>query len=179
WLAGRLRPLDEKAAERAAMMSSLIDDTIDEVRSIALRLRPGILDDLGLVEALEWYAADFERRTGITCTFAVEGVIPVISDTLATAAYRISQEALTNVVRHAAADQVSLSLEAEDSLLILTVEDYGRGFILDDLVGVAGLGVAGMRERAVLVGGSLEVISQPNQGTIVVFRAPLKWDEKS
>lgn len=179
WLADRLRPVDEKATERASMMSSLIDDTIDEVRSIALRLRPRILDDLGLVEALEWYTSDFERRTGITCALISEGAVPGISNTLATAAYRISQEAMTNIVRHAAADQVTISIVVEDLLLCLYVEDDGCGFILDDLVGVAGLGVAGMRERAVLVGGSLEVISQPNQGTIVVFRAPLKWDEKS
>ena len=179
WLVDRLRPLDEKAAERASMMSSLIDDTIDEVRSIALRLRPGILDDLGLVEALEWYAADFERRTGITCAFTVCGDMPSISDTLATASYRISQEALTNVVRHAAADQVTMSLVVEEYLLILTVEDAGCGFCTDNLSKVVGIGVAGMRERAVLVGGELEVSSRLGQGTRVVFKAPFKWEEKS
>ncbi|MEA3333354.1 MAG: PAS domain S-box protein [Pseudomonadota bacterium] len=179
WLGDRLRLVDEKAVERAAMMCSLIDDTIDEVRSIALRLRPGILDDLGLVEALEWYAADFERRTGITCAFTVEGDVPAISDTLATAAYRISQEVLTNVARHAAADQVFMSLVAEELSLVLTVEDDGCGFLLDKLPEVVGLGVAGMRERAVLVGGFLEILSSPDQGTMVVFKAPYKWEEKS
>ena len=179
WLAERLRPVDLKAAERASMMSSLIDDTIDEVRSIALRLRPGILDDLGLLEALEWYAADFERRIGIICAFKSDGDIPHLSDALATAAYRISQEALTNVARHAEADQVTISLVIEKSSLSVIVEDDGCGFMLDSLSEMAGLGVAGMRERAVLVGGLLEVFSQPGQGTRVVFRAPFKWDDKS
>ncbi len=179
WLTERLRPLDEKAADRASMMSSLIDDTIDEVRSIALRLRPGILDDLGLLEALEWYAADFERRLGVICAFKSEGEIPHFGEALATAAYRISQEALTNVARHAEADQVTISLVVEESTLRVTVEDDGCGFRLDRLPEMAGLGVAGMRERAVLVGGFLEVFSQPGQGTRIVFRAPFKWDDKT
>lgn len=179
WLAERVRLLDEKAAARASMMSSLIDDTIDEVRSIALRLRPGILDDLGLLEALEWYAADFERRVGVICAFSSEGEIPHLSDALATAAYRISQEALTNVARHAEADQVSISLVVDQFGLTITVADDGSGFRLESLSELAGLGVAGMRERATLVGGLLEVFSAPGQGTRVVFKAPSKWDDKS
>lgn len=179
WLAERVRLLDEKAADRASMMSSLIDDTIDEVRSIALRLRPGILDDLGLLEALEWYAADFERRVGVICAFSSEGEIPHLSDALATAAYRISQEALTNVARHAEADQVSISLVADQFGLTITVVDDGSGFRLESLSELTGLGVAGMRERATLVGGLLEVFSTPGQGTRVVFKAPSKWDDKS
>ncbi|MCD6293180.1 MAG: PAS domain S-box protein [Deltaproteobacteria bacterium] len=179
WLAERLRPLDAKAADRALMMGSLVDDTIDEVRSIALRLRPGILDDLGLVEALEWYAADFERRVGIICAFKSEGEIPPLSNVLATAAYRISQEALTNVARHAEADQVSMFLVVEKSWLKVVVKDDGRGFISHKTAGTAGLGVTGMRERAALVGGFLEISSGCGQGCKVVFRAPLKWDDKS
>lgn len=170
WLEERLRQKDPQAAQRALAMSGLIDKTIDEVRSIALRLRPGILDDLGLVDALEWYAADFERRTGIACAFKRDE-IPPISGELATAAYRIAQEALTNVARHADADQATLALSLYEGVLTLTIHDDGRGFEPRDLSESKGLGVAGMRERAVLVGGLLEVKSKPDQGTMIIFTA--------
>ncbi len=168
WLEERLREIDPPAARRAAAMSGLIDQTIDEVRSIALRLRPGILDDLGLVDALEWYAADFERRTGIACAFKRDD-LPPIDGELATAAYRIAQEALTNVARHAAADQATLILTAHEKMLALKIRDNGRGFNLNDLSESKGLGVAGMRERAALVNGVLEVNSAPGQGTEISF----------
>ena len=168
WLEERLRHTDPPAAQRALAMSALIDQTIDEVRSIALRLRPGILDDLGLVDALEWYAADFERRTGIACAFKRDE-IPPIGNELATAAYRIAQEALTNVARHADADQAVLALSVHEGVLTLSVRDDGRGFNLRDLSESKGLGVAGMRERAVLIGGILEVKSTPGQGTEITF----------
>ncbi len=176
WLQGRLAKLDEEAARRALTMSSLIDDAIDEVRGIALRLRPGILDDLGLVDALEWYAADFERRTGISCTCKC-GEVPPLGNLLATAAYRIAQEALTNVARHAAAEQVQVELEVRGGFLQLRIVDDGRGFAPGCLREAAGLGVAGMRERAGLVGGSLTVTSRPGAGTRVVFQVLLAGQE--
>ncbi len=177
WLEGRLRSVDGKAAERAAMMTSLIDDTIDEVRSIALRLRPGILDDLGLVEALEWYTADFERRTGIACTCNVEGEVPELNDRLATAAYRISQEALTNVARHSQADQVKISLVVDATQLRMVITDDGCGFVADVAMATGGLGIAGMRERAILIGGSFEIVSEPGRGTRISFRAKVGEEE--
>jgi signal transduction histidine kinase len=177
WLDDRLQAIDAKAAERAAMMTSLIDDTIDEVRSIALRLRPGILDDLGLVDALEWYAADFERRTGIACTCSVAGEIPELNDSLATAAYRISQEVLTNVARHSQADQVKISLIVEADQFRMMITDDGCGFIADVAAETGGLGIAGMRERATLIGGSFEIVSEPGRGTRISFRAKVGEDE--
>jgi len=177
WLGDRLRPVDAKAADRAAMMTSLIDETIDEVRSIALRLRPGILDDLGLVEALEWYAADFERRTGIACTCSVTGEIPELEDSLATAAYRISQEALTNVARHSQAEQVTITLAVESGLLRMVITDDGCGFITGAACEAGGLGIAGMRERATLIAGFFEIFSAPGRGTRISFRARIREDE--
>jgi len=177
WLEARLQAAgDPEAARRALTMSSLIDDAIDEVRGIALRLRPGILDDLGLVDALEWYAADFERRTGISCTFR-HGEIPPLGNLLSTAAYRIAQEALTNVARHAAAEQVAVELRAADGFLELQIVDDGRGFAPQRLGEAEGLGVAGMRERAGLVGGSLTVVSRPGAGTRVTFKVLLAGQE--
>jgi signal transduction histidine kinase len=154
-------------------MCELIDKTIEEVRGIAIRLRPGVLDTLGLVDALEWYATDFERRTAISCTFDPAGV-PAVTDALATAAYRIAQEALTNVARHSGANRVHLALAADNGHLVLSVADDGCGFNTAVLNETEALGVAGMRERAVLVGGELFVFSTPGAGSRVEFRVPLK-----
>ena len=172
WMHHRLGETDPQAAARALNMGSLIDKTIEEVRSIAVRLRPGVLDRLGLVDALEWYTSDFEKRTGVTCIFERDGV-PAISDTVATAAYRIAQEALTNVVRHAQASCVNVVLHGENGLLHLSVLDNGRGFNPLELSEVEGLGVLGMRERASLVGGDLVVKSVLGQGTQVHLKVAI------
>jgi PAS domain S-box-containing protein len=172
WLSERLQEADAQAGERAAGMCCLIDRGIKEVREMAVRLRPGVLDRLGLVDALEWYATDFERRTGITCLFEPNGA-PLIPDKVATAAYRIAQEALTNVVRHTNANLVNMILQAEDGVLTLIVADNGQGFDPAKLPEEEGLGIAGMRERASLVGGELEVQSQAGKGTSVYFRVPV------
>lgn len=172
WLSNRLKATDTQAAERTLTMCDLIDKTIEEVRNMAIRLRPGILDDLGLVDALEWYTTDFERRTGITCVFEHLNV-PSINDTVATAAYRITQEALTNVARHAFASHAKVALRSDEGLLTLMAIDNGKGFDTSRLSETEALGVAGMRERAGLVGGVLEVQSQPGKGTRVNFIVPL------
>jgi PAS domain S-box-containing protein len=172
WLSERLRPQDPKACDRALAMCQLIDHTIDEVRSLATRLRPGVLDDLGLLDALDWYIADFEKRTGITCIFKHRNV-PEVDGIGATAAYRIAQEALTNVTRHAAATEVKVSLQLQKGALTLAVVDNGRGFNLKEIAATECLGLAGMRERASLLGGSLEIRSRPGRGTRVCFTLPV------
>jgi len=172
WLNERLKTIDPRAAARALTMVGLIDKNIEDVRGLAVRLRPGVLDDLGLVDALEWVTADFERRTGILCLFDHDP-IPEVGEALATAAYRIAQEALTNAARHAGAAQVKVQLRIEDQSLALTVSDNGKGFDpLQESVS-QGLGMAGMRERAGLIGGSLTVVSKPGAGATVLFRVPL------
>ncbi|MCX5891785.1 MAG: PAS domain S-box protein [Deltaproteobacteria bacterium] len=177
WMQDRLAGPDPKAAERALTMGKLIDRTIEEVRSLAVRLRPGVLDRLGLVDALEWFTSDFERRTGITCIFE-HSQVPGIKDKVATAAYRIAQEALTNVVRHAQASCVNVVLQGQNGALSLTVTDNGRGFNPAGLSEREGLGLLGMRERASLVGGDLEVNSGVGQGARVFFKVPLDDSEK-
>jgi PAS domain S-box-containing protein len=172
WLNARLRPIDPQASDRALAMCQLIDHTIDEVRSLATRLRPGVLDDLGLLDALEWYITDFEKRTGIVCIFKHRNV-PEVDGIGATAAYRIAQEALTNVTRHAGATQVKVSLQPERGALTLAVVDNGRGFDPKEIAAFECLGLAGMRERASLLGGSLEIRSRPGKGTRVCFRLPM------
>ena len=171
WMQERLKGIDAKASERALTMCQLIDKNIEDVRGMAFRLRPGVLD-LGLVDALEWYTTDFERRTEITCVFEYSD-IPRLSETVATAAYRITQEAMTNVARHAFASRIEVILNSPNGNLTLAVVDDGRGFNPNDLSDSEGLGVAGMRERAGLVGGKLAVDSQVDKGTRVLFSVPV------
>jgi PAS domain S-box-containing protein len=173
WMYERLKKTDSEASERALTMCGLIDKNIEDVRGMAFRLRPGVLDDLGLVDALEWYTADFERRTEIACVFEHKDV-PGLNEGISTAAYRIAQEALTNVARHASAGRVDVALKSKNGLLTLAVVDDGMGFNAQDLTPESeGLGVAGMRERATLVGGALEVHARPKKGTQVYFKVPI------
>jgi len=177
WLKSRLKKTDEKAAGRVATMCDLIDNTIEDVRGLALRLRPGVLDNLGLVDALEWYTADFERRTGIACLFE-HGDIPQIPETVSTAAYRITQEALTNVARHAVATRVFVILRNTGHILTLTAVDDGCGFNPNEVSELEALGLVGMRERAALVGGVLDVQSDAGGGTRVIFKVPIESNGK-
>jgi PAS domain S-box-containing protein len=172
WFQERLQDANKDGAERAQAMCKLIDTTLEEVRLMAIRLRPGVLDHLGLVDALEWYTADFERRTEVSCVFE-HGRVPDTDEAVATAAYRITQEALTNVARHAVAKHVTVNLQADKNRLLLTIIDDGIGFDMAMLEDSEGLGVAGMRERAALLGGELDMEASTGKGTTVYFNVPL------
>ena len=168
WIRNRVGKSDQIAAARALTMCELIDKTIEEVRGLAIRLRPGVLDHLGLVEAIEWYTSDYERRYDITCVFEHnEG--PEIRGNIATAAYRITQEALTNVARHSAATRADVSLTINNGQLNLSIRDNGRGFMPDALGEDEGLGLTNMYERAKLVGGITTIQSQQGKGTWIDF----------
>lgn len=171
----RLCDNDIQGSQRAERMCQLIDTTIDEVRGMAIRLRPGVLDDLGLIDALEWYTADFEKRTGITCIFEHHNKDVILPNTLTTAAYRIAQEALTNAARYANSQSIDVSLVI-DSTFVLTIRDYGQGFNTTLLNQTEGLGIAGMQERASLTGGTLSVASIIGEGTTIQFTtSPGGW----
>jgi len=172
WLRDRLKDADPAASLQARAMCGVIDKAIDEVRGIATRLRPGTLDHLGLVDALDWYLRDFEKRTRIRCAYRHFGS-PRIADKVATAAYRIAQESLTNVARHSGASRVDVSLRVEEGVLHLSVEDDGTGVDPERLGESKGLGVIGMRERASLIGGALSIGSRPGGGTRIDLRVPL------
>ncbi|MBW2302562.1 MAG: PAS domain-containing protein [Deltaproteobacteria bacterium] len=172
WIRQKTRDISMEVADRAKNMCDLIDKTIDDVRGLSVRLRPGVLDDLGLIPALEWYTRDFEKRTGLSCSFSCHDV-PNLDDTLSTAAYRITQEALTNVARHALATRVQVDLRRQDGFLALTITDNGRGFDPKTHSESDCLGIAGMRERANLVGGSLDIQFNSGKGTRVIFRVPV------
>jgi signal transduction histidine kinase/ABC-type amino acid transport substrate-binding protein len=151
------------AADLSALGQS-VDTIIKSVREIAMELRPGVLDSLGLDAAVEWRAEDFQKRSGIRCR--LERLDPVVLDAgRATCLFRVLQEALTNVVRHAAATQVIISLEASKGSVELRVEDDGKG--VHEVQAVSGLGVLGMKERVSQFGGTLLIEGRRNGGTRV------------
>lgn len=164
-----------EAGKRAARMTALIDDTIMDVRDMAFRLRPRVLDDLGLVDALESLLSDFERRSNVACVFTHDR-IPPVNDTLATAVYRIGQEAVTNALRHSHATTITVKLSFENGWLKLSVADNGCGFPVDQVSGREKLGLEGMKERAALVGGQLTITSAPDNGTRICCTIHIKED---
>ncbi|MCA9537386.1 MAG: sensor histidine kinase [Myxococcales bacterium] len=141
------------------------------VRNLLVRLRPRVLDDLGFVAAAEWLAHQTDELPGQRCTFMAEPDLPELDADGATAAFRVLQEALTNAIRHAAADHIKVRLAAEAGGLKLTITDDGQGFDAADASG-GGMGQLGMRERARAQGGRLEIRSAPGQGTRVILKLP-------
>jgi PAS domain S-box-containing protein len=159
--------------DRIVATSALADQTAEAVRRIAVELRPGILDRLGLVPTLHAEARRFNERTGIACGVHAPGLMPALSAEGATALYRICQEALTNVMRHASAKNVVIRIGADARGIILEIEDDGRGFDQHAFAGVRGLGLAGMVERARALGGDVSFRRREEGGTIVVARIPV------
>ena len=162
-----------EAEERLADARALVDDTISRVRQIAADLRPGVLDDFGLATALEWYAERVERRTGLVVAVQTSGDAETVPDEIATASFRIAQEALTNVARHARAETVRVSLTVGPDAVRLRVEDDGVGLDPATLDGRRSLGVLGMRERARAQGGALSFEGAPGEGAAVAVTFPL------
>ncbi|MES2568569.1 MAG: sensor histidine kinase, partial [Verrucomicrobiota bacterium] len=158
--------------ERLDRMLRLIDTTIERSRKICTELRSGVLDELGLVAALEWQAQEFEERTNIFCSLSLPIADPPLDYQRATTVFRIFQEVLTNIARHADATEVDVRLEMAGELMTLRVSDNGRGISKSEIAGATGLGLLGMRERALGAGGSVSICGEPGQGTIVVLQLP-------
>jgi PAS domain S-box-containing protein len=173
WLKKHFASSPDQAADRAEKMSFLIDKTIQDVRDMAYRLRPRVLDDLGLPDALESLVSDFEKRSNVSCVFHHDP-IPKIDKTLATALYRIGQEAVTNAIRHADATTIIVELRTDAQGLILTVEDNGNGFDPAPGTRQTGFGLEGMMERASLAGGSLEIRSEKGRGTCITCKVNME-----
>jgi PAS domain S-box-containing protein len=160
--------------DRLRSMSEATDEIIEAVRRISAELRPGVLDDLGLVAALEWQARDFEARTGTTCTVEASGVDDVeLEPQITTAVFRICQEALTNVARHAHATSVEVTLARTHDGLELQVKDDGDGIDEDALYRPTSLGLLGIRERARRLGGWARVGPAEPRGTVVKLVLPI------
>lgn len=152
---------------------ALVDTTIQSVRRIATELRPVVLDQLGLVPAIEWQAREFQSRTAIQCTLDIYLRSVSLSQAGSTAMFRIFQEILTNVARHARASAVNINLQEQAGALVLEVRDNGRGVTDAELSNPKSLGLVGMRERALLLGGETTIKGTPGKGTTVKVRIPL------
>jgi PAS domain S-box-containing protein len=174
WMARHLPATEEKVLARLAESILSINDGVKTVRKICSGLRPGVLDDLGLAAAIEWQASEFASRNDIACLVTVPPVDLHLDGDRATATFRIFQECLTNVIRHAQATSVRVDLCQEEGYILLIVEDDGVGFRESDLSNTLGsLGLLGMKERAQFCGGDLQISSSPGRGTTVTVRVPV------
>ena len=172
WLEGRL-PTNSGAFRLGDVsITARIDETMEIVRRIASELRPSVLDQLGLEAAIEWLVQESAKRTGIVVSLHAEE-FPRLPDQVASHAFRIIQEALTNVTRHSRATRVDVTVRHLGSTIILGVEDNGVGIQPQSLSGPRSLGLLGMRERAVACGGTLLIRGQPGEGTAIIVTIPV------
>lgn len=165
WLKGKCVGLDPTVVDRLTAALALVERTVEALRRISEDLRPRMLDDLGLAAAVEHHVNQFSERTGILCDLTMNREEFEIDGRLATALFRVVQEALTNVARHAGADRVSIQIEEQGDGIGLEVRDDGRGFAEGGSRKTFGL--LGMRERAKMLGGRLDIHSAPGQGTTI------------
>ncbi|MRR14861.1 MAG: PAS domain S-box protein [Deltaproteobacteria bacterium] len=173
WLMSHLSAGDKGIRDKTRSMSDLVDATIESVHNISTELRPSLLDDLGLPAAIEWQAADFQKRSGIRCQAHIVGPKSVIDKELATAVFRIFQETLTNIARHAKATLCKVNLTENEKELCLEVTDNGVGITQWQVDDPRSFGMIGMRERAHLWGGTVHVRNAKPSGTTVRVLIPL------
>ena len=168
--------LDE-VGQKIDEMIQLVDATIETVRRISAELRPSILDDLGLIPALRWQTDQFRKRTGMETNFDSSLETIDLTAQRSTAVYRIFEEALTNIMRHAGATRVDVKLERDNGNLILTIRDNGRGITVAEKTDRSSLGLLSMRERANLIGGQIDITGNEGEGTIVMARFPITGEQ--
>jgi two-component system sensor histidine kinase UhpB len=166
----------EKAQQQVQELRKLTAQALEDVRRVALDLRPTILDDLGLAAALEWRVDEFNQASDLKTTIEVDGLSGRLPRDIELVFYRVGQEALSNIARHAQAQHVSLRLRQAPTSLTLEINDDGRGFnpAAKAVNGTAGLGLLGMRERLASIQGSLLIESTPGRGTRILAQAPLE-----
>jgi len=172
-LSGALHAEDPAVAARIDAMRSIVDGTVASTRRIASDLRPMLLDDLGVVAAAQWLAEGFQKRYGIACDLQVDPPEFELADPQATSVYRILQEALTNVARHAQASRVEITLRRTDAGVSLAVRDDGRGFDAAKSARPNAFGLVGLRERAYLVDGTIRIDTAPGRGTAIEVAIPV------
>ncbi len=179
WLGNQLSEKRDALAHKVEGMKQQIDMTIKSVRRIATELRPTLLDDLGLGAAIEWLAADFSAKTGIAVDLDLAGAGSARGEARATALFRITQECLTNVARHAAATRLCISLRVDGDVLELAVADNGKGMAEDAAAKRGSHGLIGIRERAIMLGAEATFVSSPGAGTAVRVAIPLDRQTKT
>lgn len=172
WASGKLPDKQGLLPERVTAMVVLVDRMVETVQQVSSALRPGILDDFGLLEAIRWQGREFQQRTGVTCRIDIETEKLPLEPNHATSLFRILQEALTNVARHANATEVAVRLTISGDQLILEVADNGKGIATAKINDAASLGLTGMWERALLLNGRVTVTGIAGRGTMVRVEMP-------
>ena len=154
-------------------MLEIVDRTLNTVRTITSELRPGVLDQLGLVAAMEWQLQEFETRSGLTFDAHLDESLPVLPEDIQIALFRIFQELLTNIVRHSKANHITLSLTRKGTNLTLMVHDDGIGIETENISSNVSLGIIGMKERTQFLGGNFEIRGNPESGTTIIVEIPI------
>ena len=176
WLLKKLPKSPKPVLDKIKSMSKIVVMTIRTVQRISTELRPGLLDDLGLIAAIEWQSGEFRNRTGIKCTLNLGPDNIILDQDRSTVIFRIFQETLTNVARHADATNVQVSLKKNNGNLVLKVRDNGKGITERQVFDSKSFGLIGMRERAFVFGGKLDINGIMMEGTTVTVTIPLEKD---
>ena len=178
WLNKKIKQLEnQQLNDKAAEIVQMLNDTVNTVRRISSDLRPVLLDDLGLAAAIEWHLMEFGKRSGIkTEFFTLESAIE-IPRAIATGLFRIYQESITNIARHAEATEVMVELFVEDKVVTMAISDNGKGFDVTNIGRKKTLGVLGMQERTVMMGGTFRIKRNPAKGMKVEVQVPVLQDE--
>jgi len=172
WLNKKIGSSDDAIKEKMKSLLAMLDETVKSVRRISSELRPSLLDDLGLIAAIEWQLAEFEKRSGIRTNFISSGEEITLSESVKTALFRILQESLTNVARHSGAKNVEILFVREADSCILSIADNGRGYNKEKAADIRTLGILGMKERTSMIGGTYEIVSILGKGTTVTVKVP-------
>jgi two-component system sensor histidine kinase UhpB len=173
WLNKRIPDEQNSIFKKTESMSELIDSTIQTVQRISAQLRPGLLDDIGLLAAIEWQADEFQKRTGISCELSVNSQDITLDSERSTAIFRIFQETLTNITRHANATKVRVSLVKKNMQLKLKIKDNGKGISEEKISDPKSLGLVGIQERVFFLGGDIEIKGTQGKGTTLTVSIPL------
>ncbi len=173
WLGKKLKDSDITLQEKIAESGALVDDTVKTIRRINTELRPGILDDLGLFAALEWQANEFSKRTGVICHLQLCEDEPQLDKNISINVFRIFQETLTNITKHANATEVFAELKTDGENLVMTIRDNGLGFDAEEVKEKKSFGLLGMKERAIAMNGEIKVVSEKGKGTGIQLLLPI------
>jgi PAS domain S-box-containing protein len=173
WISKRLQSEEKAIHLKIKSILELLDETVKTIRKIATELRPSILDDLGLIDALQWYSLEFEKRYKISVSFQTRMDELDLAKNASIGLFRIYQESLTNVARHSGATFVKSKISINNSVIELTIEDNGKGFDATQINKKKTLGLLGMKERTIMLGGNYVINSEPGKGTAVIVSVPL------
>jgi two-component system sensor histidine kinase UhpB len=173
WLNKRIPEEQSSMFKKTESMSELIDSTIHTVQRISAQLRPGLLDDIGLLAAIEWQAEEFQKRTGISCELSISSQDITLDSERSTSIFRIFQETLTNITRHADATKVKVNLLKKGNRLELKIKDNGKGISEDKISDPKSLGLVGIQERVFFLGGNIEIKGTQDNGTSITVSIPL------